>query len=288
LIHARSLRTHHSTLLHYVGSNGVEEYRQRTPANAHRIAEILLDAGAEVDAVADMYRGTTTLGLVATSVHPVRAGVQEALVDLLVARGASFGRAVAPDYTHGRLVNACLANGRGEGAALVARRGAPLDLEGAGGVGRLDVVKTFFNDDGSLTVGATKEELKSSFKWACGYGHLAVVMFLIDHGIDISERHRGETALHVAAYGGHAEIVALLLARGAPVNVEDEMWAGTPLGWAFYAWSNPPDDGKRDRYYRVIELLIDAGAIVRPDWLHDERLVDDVRMLAALARGRSE
>lgn len=42
LIRARSIRKHHSTLLHYVGANGVEGFRQRTPTSAVRIAEILL------------------------------------------------------------------------------------------------------------------------------------------------------------------------------------------------------------------------------------------------------
>ena len=131
LIHARSRRSHHSTLLLYVGANGVEGFRQKTPKNAVRIAERLLTAGAEVDAVGEMYRGTTTLGLVATSVHPVTTGVQAELIDVLVRAGASLARAVAPDYTRGLVVNACLANGRGEGAQLVAEHGAELDLEGA-------------------------------------------------------------------------------------------------------------------------------------------------------------
>jgi hypothetical protein len=288
LITARSWRTHHSTLLLYVGSNGVEGYRQRTPKNAVRIAEMLLDAGADVDAVGDMYRGTTTLGLVATSVHPVRTGVQEALIDLLLARGASLDRAVAPDYTRGRVVNACLANGRGEGAELVARRGAPLDLEAAGGVGRLDIVKTFFDDAGNLTSEATSDHLKSAFKWACAYGHIDVVRFLLDRGIDIGERHRGETPLHVAAYGGHVEIVGVLLARGAPVEAEDEVWNNTPLGWALFAWANDADDAKRHRCYEVVERLIAAGAAVPPQWLDDEQISGDARMLAALGRGRSE
>ena len=47
-------------------------------------------------------------------------------------------------------VTGCLANGRGEAAVFLADRGARLDLEGAAGVGRLDVVKRFFNADGSL------------------------------------------------------------------------------------------------------------------------------------------
>ena len=37
-----------------------------------------------------------------------------------------------------------LANGRMEAAELLAARCAPLDLEGASGVGRLDLVQSFF------------------------------------------------------------------------------------------------------------------------------------------------
>lgn len=46
---------HRATLLHYVAANGVENHRQRTPANALAIARALLDAGAEPDALADFY-----------------------------------------------------------------------------------------------------------------------------------------------------------------------------------------------------------------------------------------
>ena len=35
---ARSARRHHATLLHYVGANGVEGFRQRTPRNAVQTA----------------------------------------------------------------------------------------------------------------------------------------------------------------------------------------------------------------------------------------------------------
>src|SRR5689334_1392798 len=45
LIRMRSSREHRATLLHYAGSNGVEQYRQRCPRNIVRITKILLDAG---------------------------------------------------------------------------------------------------------------------------------------------------------------------------------------------------------------------------------------------------
>src|SRR5437667_3212680 len=73
LIRARSTREHRATLLHYVGANAVEGYRQKPPKNAVKVAEILLQAGAEVDADLDYgpmrkrypeRTGSTTLGLV--------------------------------------------------------------------------------------------------------------------------------------------------------------------------------------------------------------------------------
>jgi hypothetical protein len=73
---ARSTREHRATLLHYVSANGVEGYRQKTPPNAVLIAETLLQAGADVNSAANVYGGhATTLGLVATSIHPCLAGV---------------------------------------------------------------------------------------------------------------------------------------------------------------------------------------------------------------------
>jgi ankyrin repeat protein len=249
------------------------------------IAEVLLKAGADVNAVGEMYSGSTTLGLVATSIHPLVAGVQEALIDTLLAHGASFEIAVAPNYTAGSIVNACLANGRGRAAAYLAGRGARLDLEGAAGVGHLDVVESFFDRDGGLKAGATKEQMKSGFNWACEYGWSGVVDFLLQRGIDVGERHRGETGLHWAALGAHVEIVKLLLERKAPVDVEDETWNGIPLEWALHGWLNPPPEVSSDGHYGVVALLIAAGSKVRPEWLASEKVRADPRMLAVLARG---
>jgi ankyrin repeat protein len=286
LIRARSTRRHHSTLLHYVGANGVEGFRQRTPHNAAQITEILLKAGADVDAVADMYGGgSTTLGLVATSIHPKVAGVLHALIDVLLAHGA---RIDAQGSGHGHaLVNGCLANGRDDAAEYLASRGAPLDLEGAAGVGRLDIVKSFFNPDGSLKEGATVAQLKDGFTWACEYGRTDVVEYLLDHGIDVGEllpRPHGQTGLHWAAYGGHLDTVKALLERRAPVDVKDQRFGATPLGWALHAWSEQKKDAAvSDAYYDVVAFLIAAGAPVEAGWLNDENARADPRMFAALS-----
>lgn len=231
LVRARSTREHRSTLLHYVSANGVEDFRQKTPKNIVEITKLLLDAGAEVNAESDAYRGRcTTLGLTATSCHPENAGVQIPLMELLIAHGAIID---GPDGYSG--VNGCLHNGRGEAAEFLANRGARLDLEGAAGVGRLDVVKGFFTEDGSLKPPATPEQMQDGFAWACEFGRINVVEFLLQKGIQVDAKLRhGATGLHWAAYGGHSAIVQLLLDRGAPIDVKDDRYNGTPLDWALH------------------------------------------------------
>lgn len=279
LIRERSTRTHHATLLHYVGANGTE--KQRTPRNAVQVAKILLDAGADGNAVGEMYGGTTVLGLVATSVHPAKAGVQEALMEFLLARGATLEGAIAPDYTRGSIVNACLANGRPNAAAFLARHGARLYLDGAAGVGRLDVVKTFFNEDRSLKADATKEQLERGFTWACGCGRTDVVEFLLEMGVQLNAAPHGETGLHWAAYGGQSNIVKLLLERGSPLDFKDNPYDGTPLAWALHGWTHPPE-ATACRYYEVVAMLVAAGATVDPECLADEQVRSDSTMMAAL------
>lgn len=88
LIHRRSSFGHRSTLLHYVGSNGVETYRQRVPMNLAEIARLLIEAGADVNATGYMYGGSTVLSLLVTSDHPAKAGVTGEVVKVLEAAGA--------------------------------------------------------------------------------------------------------------------------------------------------------------------------------------------------------
>jgi len=253
LIRARSTRVHRAALLHYVGANGVENYRQKSPKNAVEIAKILLDAGAEVDAVADTYGKGTTLGLVATSIHPKQAGVQIALLETLLDYGAAID--ALPDGWS-PLISA-LHNGRPEAAEFLAQRGARLDLEGAAGVGRLDVVESFFNEDGSLKTSATKTQMDSGFFWACEYGRTRVVDFLLKKGADLrAGENTGLTGLHWAVVGGQLGTIRMLLERGAPLEVKN-VYGGTVLGQAL--WSAINGDPGID-YVPIIKRLIDAGA----------------------------
>jgi hypothetical protein len=273
LVRERSSRAHHASLLHYVGANGVEEERQKTPQNIVEIARLLLTAGAEVDAEVDLYGGgVTTLGLAATSVHPERAGVQNELLQVLIDHGADLDRPRAGGNGHGVVIG-CLENGRGRAAEFLAGRGARLDLEAAAGVGRLDVVRGFFRGGGDLADGASRAQMQRGFLWACEYGRLDVVEFLLERGTDLKDMaDTGESGLHWAVIGGHLSVIQLLLARGALLESRNG-YDGTALGQALWSAVNEPEID----YAPVVEFLLKAGAKIEDgtlDWLEKQPVGD--------------
>jgi ankyrin repeat protein len=181
------------------------------------------------------------------------------LLELLVTRGASVDG--APGGWNP--VNACLANGRKLGAEFLANRGAKLDLEGASSVGRIKLVRTFFNEDGSVNHNATKTQMESGFIWACEYGRAEVANFLLQMGVDINTYRQFKlTGLHWAAASGDISTVKVLLRHGAPLEAKN-VWGGTPLGAAIWAATesdpNDPVWPKAD-WVAIVELLLEAGA----------------------------
>ncbi len=88
LVTRRSSYGHRASLLHYMAANGVESWRQVTPANAAAIVILLIRAGADVNAEAPIYGGARPLGLVVTSAHPRAAGNVDAMAAALSAAGA--------------------------------------------------------------------------------------------------------------------------------------------------------------------------------------------------------
>ena len=266
LARTHSTRRHQATLLHYTAANGIEDYRQKTSPNIVEIAQILLDNGADVNAITDLYGGTTTLALAATSVHPERAGVQNALLQLLLDRGAIIDDPNSPTL----LINACLANGRPAAAEFLSNHDAKLDLEAAAGVGRLDLVKEFLA--GVISSGAllpaeraisrssvtaqkptpTQLSRERALCWASEYGHNPVVNFLLDQGVPIqSQANTGQTPLHWAVIGRQKETVKLLLSRGANPEAKNA-YGATAQGQA--QWSAAYTDSL-DPYQELAALL---------------------------------
>ena len=250
LIRARSSRRHRSTLLHYVAANGIEDVRQQTPANIVSVARLLIEAGAEIDAVNGDHGGNgTALGLVATSQNPRSAGVQQALMELLLAAGADLN-GVPGGW---QPMRSALANGCPEAAEWLAAHGARMDVVTAAGVGDVDVLER------CLAAGdVASAELEKALVFACGCGRTDAAKLLLDRGVDVGALH-GQTGLHLATHSAHLETVRFLLSRGAPLEVKNR-FGGTVLDQAL--WSAVHNRGHD--HVSIVEALLDAGAIVDP------------------------
>lgn len=230
LVTDRTPPVHRATLLHYVAANGVEDVRQRSPQNAVAVARMLLEAGADPNALADMYGGQfTTMSLLVSSMPPARAGVQVPLIDVLVDYGASV-EPLGDGHWTSPLITA-LVFGFADAAEALVRRGARVDsLAAAAGLGRLDEVR-------AMLPAAPAGDRHRAFALATQLGHLEVTRTLLDAGEDPNRfnppgMHAHATPLHHAALGGHEAVVRLLVERGARLDLEDTVYHATPAGWA--------------------------------------------------------
>jgi ankyrin repeat protein len=230
LTQARSTRVtqfdppiHGATLLHYLSANGVEGYRQLSPANAPIVAQLLLQSGAAPDATANCYGGAwTTLALLVSSTPPAQAGVQCALVETLVAHGANVdGRT---------LITALTFNFQAAAETLV-RLGAPiLNVATAAGLG-------LAQETARLLLTSDPPSRHRALALAAHLGHAETTRILLDAGEDPNrynppQMHEHSTPLHQAALAGHFDVVRLLVEHGARLDIEDAAYHGTPLGWA--------------------------------------------------------
>ena len=239
MVRARSTRVNHfdppmhrSTLLHYVAANGVEGYRQRSPKNAAQVAKVLLDAGADPNALSWAYGGQcTTMALLVSSTPPAQAGVQVPLVETLIDYGASVAPAGEGDWTSP--VETALVFGKHDAAQALVRRGAPIEsLAAAAGLGRIEDVKR-------MLPSAEEQDRHRALALAAQSGQAEAVSILLDAGEDPNRfnppgTHSHTPPIHQAIAAGHLAVVKLLVERGARLDIKDTIHQGTPLGWAKY------------------------------------------------------
>jgi ankyrin repeat protein len=231
--------------LHYVAANGVEGERQKTPPNAVEIAKILLDAGAEPDALADMYEHKcTTMSMLVSSCHPHNAGLQIALAEMLLDHGAALE---GPGSEWQSAVMTALSFGYLQTAEALVRRGGKLDLVSAAGLGRADEVAR-------LLPMADAQTRHAALALAAQHGQTEIVRQLLDAGEDPNRLnpkgfHAHSTPLHQAVWADHRDVVRLLVERGARLDIHDTIYNSTPLGWAEY--------GKKTK---LAEYLRESGA----------------------------
>ncbi len=251
LIRMRSSKAHRAMLIHYVAANGVEDERQSTPTNAVDVANVLIDAGAEIDATfLDGGSGTTPLVSLVTSFHPHKSGVAAELVSVFVNAGARVDGLKGD----GEPLRLALSFEYPESVQALLKCGAKImNVEVAAGLGELELVEKFV--DGK---GASRRELEEAFWSACKYGYTEVAECLLKRGLDIDARGgANNTGLMLASQRGRRDTVEMLLDCGASVELKND-YGGTALGSTMYFLANHPVLDAD--YAGVIELLLNAGS----------------------------
>ncbi len=251
LIRMRSSRAHGAMLIHYVAANGVEDERQSTPVNVVDAANVLIDAGAEIDATfLDGASGTTPLVSLVTSFHPHKSGVASELVSVFVNAGARVDGLKGD----GEPLRLALGFEYPESVRALLECGARIaNVEIAAGLGELELVERF-GDKG----GISSRELEEAFWSACKYGHTEVAEYLLKRGVDIDVKGgANNTGLMLASQRGRRDTVEMLLDCGASVELKND-FGGSALGSTMYFLANHPVPDAD--YAGVIELLLGAGS----------------------------
>jgi hypothetical protein len=103
-------------------------------------------------------------------------------------------------------------------------------------------------------------ELPARYCWETNTNYEAVQLMLdLGFPVDHPERSHGYSPLHNAAWAGSADLVDLLIARGAPVDLVDPTYHATPLGFAIYDCTVEKRHPEGD-FGRVVQSLLDAGS----------------------------
>jgi ankyrin repeat protein len=236
----------HTTLLNCVVLDGKDK-----PNNVE-MARVLIEAGAELD---EAFVGCASMN-------------NRAAAEVLLASGAAI------DGTGGWLPieEALYWNSRDVLELLLERGAAVQNLRIAAGLGRLDLIEEYFNDDGSLKPEAGKINwpwgdletiarsnfdttgrqqladvvngwsqdrqgiINNAFVYACMHGHIEAAGLLLEKGAEINVVPGGfdyaGTGLHYAALNGHRAMVEFLLAQGADPETKDTKVGSDAGGWA--------------------------------------------------------
>ena len=222
-----------ATLLHHVAGN---PYRPNPlPPNIVDIARVLLDGGADVHARTLGPNGGDTMGLLVTGKQASDMGVTGPLMDLLLERGAHL------DLTRDDALDASLANHSPRAAEKMIELGAKADVLAAAALGRMDLLRGFFNRDGRLLARPRRhgkdmperDAIGLALLYAYVRGHREAVDFLLekDGNWNVIGVNNG-TALHRAAWQGDLAMVERLVSKGADISNRDNPFNSTPLSWA--------------------------------------------------------
>ena len=232
-----------ATLLHHLAWN--PSRKEPVPPNVVEIARLLLDRGADPDALTLGRSIGTTMGLIVTSRMASEANVSGPLIDLLRARGATVdlgsSKAVIPDWGERNVLDVALSNYAMRAAEKLIELGAKPDICNVAALGRIDLVRGFFDRDGRLNSLPRREGTAMSARDAIG---LALLFAYVNHHPDVVDfllekdgnwnmiGVNNGTAMHRAAWSGDLAMVQRLVAKGADFTNRENPFNSTPLSWA--------------------------------------------------------
>lgn len=206
-------------LLWFIAENPIRN--DELPANIVGIASLIIDHLDRAAPPSRQHQLDYALMLVATGRVAREAGVQLPLIDALIARGA-----------HATGLDSTVAHNEFAAARRLIHHGAPVTLTAALCLG--------LDQEAQRLLPLSDEAARAdAILAAAGLGLTDAVRFLLASGVDPnipSQRlHRHATALHEAALTGKADLCQALVDAGASLSARDQMWDGTPAGWADHA-----------------------------------------------------
>jgi Ankyrin repeats (3 copies) len=227
-----------ATLLHHIAGNPdrgrLAGELGPLPKNIVAIARLLLDFGADVNSMTLGPNGSTTMGLIITSKQASDAGVSGPLMDLLLQRGAVL------DLKKPDALDTPLANHAPRAAEKMIELGAKTDLVAAAALGRMDLLRSAFDNEGRLRSRMRRAGKTMIARDAIGLALLFAYVREQHDAVDFLLEKDGNwnmtgvnngTALHRATAGDLA-MVKRLVAKGADVSDRNNPFNATPLAWA--------------------------------------------------------
>jgi hypothetical protein len=183
------------------------------PANMADIAATMIARGVEQ---ADL---DYALHLVMTGSSAREHGLQIPLVKLLIGAGA----AAKPESMGGTLAHREIAV-----VEFLVASGMEMTAPVAAGLGRIDALP-------SLLQAASQAVKDEALDLAVINDRTAAVRLALEAGANpdrFMSQHRHSQPLHQAALHENIEVMEMLIAHGARLDVPDQLWGGTPLGWS--------------------------------------------------------
>ena len=202
---------------------------RKMPASIVEIGRVMIARGvekADLDYTLELVMSSGSLG-----------DQQVGLITLLIEAGAS----ATP-----QAIRIALAHWELEPILLLLDHGIAMTAPMAAALGRTQALA-------SLLVDASPEERQEALGLAVINRQLEAARLCLDAGADPNgflPVHRHSTPLHQAAINEHVEMMKLLVAHGARLDIRDTLWDGTPLGWAVH--------GKKARAEAYLRSLQDV------------------------------